>query len=111
MSSNYKTRASSADDYQDLDDLFEPIGDRTPISGTGLKASNGKDLSELYAPVNEGEEIGFDTGFKSSNYGGHDLRKIFAKKGSIVTPGFPPGVEPDFVKPKPVASMIISTCR
>jgi hypothetical protein len=65
----------------DLGDIFNP---RTSPkrANVNIKASNGLDLSELFEPSNDYDQINFDTGYISD---GQDLRFLFQRKGYLPT--------------------------
>jgi hypothetical protein len=70
-------------DPRDLADLFEP-GDSGAL--TGFVDSDGVDLGNKFAPVADGDPIGYPVGYVASD--GRDLSEWFAAKGSALPPDY-----------------------
>jgi len=77
---------------QDLTGIFHPLEGSTKVSKTGLLL-HGVDLCELFEPVESGQPVDRDTGYRAVKDGvSTDLKNIFAGNGTIPADGTLTGI-------------------
>ncbi|MFC3549452.1 Hint domain-containing protein [Lysobacter cavernae] len=72
----------------DLDTVFHLRNGQAPAANVGIASPSGRDMSDWFVPLTAGgTQLEVDTGIRTGAGAGVDLRTLYAKAGTIGTPG------------------------